>query len=99
MVMSVCSSDLCSSDLVQLRLVEPVDFSPGTVIDYRVTSRPDGGCHVAVDFQRIAVSARGRLIGLLVQLMGRHRFAADLGETLDRQIGRASCRERGCRAV
>ena len=69
---------------VQLRLVEAVDFSPGTVIDYHVTSRPDGGCHVAVDFQRIAVSARGRLIGLLVQLMGRRRFAADLRETLDR---------------
>jgi hypothetical protein len=64
--------------------VEAVDFSPGTVIDYHVTSRPDGGCHVAVDFQRIAVSARGRIIGLLVQLMGRRRFAADLRETLDR---------------
>jgi len=73
---------------VQLRLIEAVDFSPGTVIDYRVTSRPDGGCHVAVDFQRIAVSARGRLIGLLVQLMGRRRFAADLRETLD-QLARS----------
>jgi hypothetical protein len=69
---------------VQLRLVEAVDFSPGTVIDYHVTSRPDGGCHVAVDFQRVAVSARGRLIGLLVQMMGRRRFAADLRKTLDR---------------
>ena len=69
---------------VQLRLVEAVDFSPGTVIDYHVTSRPDGGCHVAVDFQRIAVSARGRLVGLLVQVLGRRRFAADLRETLDR---------------
>ena len=69
---------------VQLRLVEAVDFSAGTVIDYYVTSRPDGGCHVAVDFQRIAVSARGRLIGVLVQVMGRRRFAADLHETLDR---------------
>jgi hypothetical protein len=67
-----------------LRLVEAVDFSPGTVIDYHVTSRPDGGCHVAVDFQRIAVSARGRLVGLLVQVLGRRRFAADLRETLDR---------------
>ena len=69
---------------VQLRLVEAVDFAPGTVIDYHVTARPDGGCHVAVDFQRIAVSARGRLIGLLVQMMGRRRFTADLRETLDR---------------
>jgi hypothetical protein len=69
---------------VQIRLVEAVDFSPGTVIDYQVTSRPDGGCHVAVDFQRIAASARGRLIGLLVQLIGARRFTADLRETLDR---------------
>ena len=29
------------------RLIEAIDFSPGTVIDYHVTSRPDGGCHVA----------------------------------------------------
>ena len=69
---------------VRLSLMEAVDFSPGTVIDYHVTSTSDGGCHVSVDFQRIAVSARGRLVGLLVQLLGRRRFAADLRETLDR---------------
>ena len=46
--------------------------------------RPDGGCHVAVDFQRIAASLRGRIVGVAVQLAGARRFAADLRVTLDR---------------
>jgi hypothetical protein len=49
-----------------------------------VTARPDRGCHVSVDFQRIAVSPRGRLVGAIVQLTGKRRFAADLAVTLDR---------------
>jgi hypothetical protein len=65
-------------------LVDAVDFKPGTEIVYRVTSRADGGCHVAVDFQRIATSPRGRLVGIAVQLGGSRRFAADLRETLAR---------------
>ncbi len=76
--------DWSQPGLVRLRLVEAVDFRPGTEIDYRVTSRPDGGCHVAVDFQRIATSLRGRFVGAVVQLTGTRRFRADLGETLDR---------------
>jgi hypothetical protein len=69
---------------VTLRLVASPDFRPGTLIDYRVTDRPGGGCHVAVDFQRIATSVRGRFVGLVVQLTGPRRFAADLRETLAR---------------
>ena len=69
---------------VTLTLLESPDFRPGTVIDYRVTSRPDGGCHVAVDFQRIATSLRGRFVGAVVQLTGVGRFSKDLRETLAR---------------
>lgn len=69
---------------VTLTLLESPDFRPGTVIDYRVTSRPDGGCHVAVDFQRIATSLRGRFVGVVVQLTGVGRFSKDLRETLAR---------------
>lgn len=69
---------------VTLTLLESPDFRPGTVIDYRVTSRPDGGCHVAVDFQRIATSLRGRFVGAVVQLTGAGRFSKDLRETLAR---------------
>ncbi len=69
---------------VTLTLVESPDFRPGTVIDYRVTGRPDGGCHVAVDFQRIAASPRGRFVGAVVQLTGAGRFGKDLRETLSR---------------
>ena len=69
---------------VTLTLLESPDFRPGTVIDYRVTGRPDGGCHVAVDFQRIATSLRGRFVGAVVQLTGAGRFSKDLRETLAR---------------
>ena len=69
---------------VTLTLVEAASFRPGTVIDYRVAARPGGGCHVSVDFQRIAASPKGRLVGVVVQLAGSRRFAAQLGDTLAR---------------
>jgi hypothetical protein len=69
---------------VTLTLLESPDFRPGTVIDYHVTDRPGGGCHVAVDFQRIAASPRGRFVGAVVQLTGVGRFSKDLRETLSR---------------
>jgi hypothetical protein len=69
---------------VTLTLLESPDFRPGTVIDYHVNDRPDGGCHVAVDFQRIAASPRGRFVGVVVQLTGVGRFSKDLRETLAR---------------
>jgi hypothetical protein len=76
--------DWSDPGIVRLRLVEARDFRPGTLIEYRVASRTDGGCHVVVDFQRVAASLRGRFVGLVVQLTGSRRFAADLRETLDR---------------
>lgn len=76
--------DWSQPGLVRLELVESADFRPGTHIDYRVTARPGGGCHVAVDFWRIATSLRGRFVGLVVQLTGTRRFASDLRVTLDR---------------
>ncbi len=69
---------------VSLTLIEAASFKPGTRIDYRVTARPGGGCHVSVDFQRIATTAKGRLVGAIVQLSGARRFSADLAETLSR---------------
>ncbi len=68
---------------VTLTLVESPSFRPGTVIDYRVSPRA-GGCHVSVDFQRIATTFKGRIVGAAVQLGGRRRFSADLRETLAR---------------
>lgn len=69
---------------ITLTLQESPDFRPGTVIDYHVTDRPGGGCHVVVDFQRIAASPRGRFVGVVVQLTGVGRFGRDLSETLAR---------------
>jgi hypothetical protein len=76
--------DWSEPGIVRLRLVDAIDFRPGTVIEYRVTPNADGGCHVAVDFQRIARSLRGRIVGLLVQLAGPRRFSADLRATFER---------------
>ena len=69
---------------VTLTLLESPDFRPGTVIDYHVSDRPGDGCHVVVDFQRIAASPRGRFVGVVVQLTGVRRFGRDLSETLAR---------------
>lgn len=69
---------------VTLTLLESPDFRPGTVIDYHVNDRPGGRCHVAVDFQRIAASPRGRFVGAVVQLTGVGRFSKDLREALAR---------------
>ena len=76
--------DWSEPGVVRLTLQEAVDFRPGTVILYRVTPRPDGGCHVAVDFQRTAASLRGRVVGVLVTLAGSRRFASELRAVLDR---------------
>jgi len=76
--------DWSEAGRVTLTLIEAASFRPGTVIDYRVTPGPDGGCRVSVDFQRIAASPKGRLVGAVVQLTGSRRFAADLRTTLAR---------------
>jgi len=69
---------------VTLTLIASPSFRAGTVIDYRVTPGPDGGCHVGVDFHRIARSLNGRIVGAVVQLDGARRFTADLQVTLAR---------------
>ena len=79
--------DWSEPGIVRLTLQEAPDFVPGTTTAYRVTSNADGGCHVAVDFHRTAKSMRGRLVGFLVTLVGRRRFAAELRAVLDR-LGR-----------
>jgi len=71
---------------VTLTLIASPSFRAGTVIDYRVSPGPDGGCHVSVDFHRIARSLNGRIVGAAVQLGGARRFAADLRVTLARLV-------------
>ncbi len=79
---------------VTLTLVEAASFRPGTVIDYRIAARSGGGCHVGVDFQRIASSPKGRLVGAIVQLTGSRRFAQQLRETLARLAALPSAGDR-----
>jgi len=75
--------DWSQPGLVTLRLLDAADFRPGTITEYRITPT-DGGCHVAVDFERIAASLRGRFVGFVVQLTGVRRFEGELRVTLDR---------------
>lgn len=79
--------DWSQPGLVRLELLDSADFRPGTLIEYRVTAGPGGGCHVAVDFQRIATSPRGRFVGAIVQLTGARRFRGELRTALDRLAG------------
>jgi hypothetical protein len=81
--------DWSQPGLVRLTLVDSPDFRPGTVTVYRVTPGPGGTCHVSVDFQRIARSARGRLVGAAVQLTGARRFGGELRVALAR-LGRTA---------
>lgn len=76
--------DWSQPGVVTLELVESADFRPGTRIVYRVTAASGGGCHVAVDFQRIARSVRGRFVGAVLQLSGPGRFAGELRTALER---------------
>ena len=79
--------DWSQPGLVRLTLVDSLDFRPGSQTTYRVTPGSAGGCHVAVDFRRIARSARGRFVGAVVQLTGARRFGGELRIALDR-LGR-----------
>ncbi|MFL5681794.1 MAG: hypothetical protein ACJ77O_01460 [Chloroflexota bacterium] len=76
--------DWSERGVVRLTLQDAPDFRSGTVSTYRVTARPDGGCHVTVDFHRVAKSLRGRVVGVLVTLAGSRRFASELRSVLDR---------------
>jgi len=69
---------------VVLRLIESPHFKAGTTIEYQVTPRPDGGCHVEVVSTRIPTSLPGRLVGWILQIIGTRRFARDLRTTLER---------------
>jgi hypothetical protein len=82
--------DWSQPGLVRLTLLDSADFRAGTVIEYRVSPGTGGGCHVAVDFQRIARSPRGRLVGVLVQLLGARRFRDELRTALGRLSGTAT---------
>jgi hypothetical protein len=81
--------DWARPGLVRLELLDSADFKPGTVTEYQVSPGPDGGCHVAVDFHRIARSPRGLFVGAAVQLTGVRRFGGELRVALDR-LGQAS---------
>jgi hypothetical protein len=76
--------DWSEPGVVSLRLVYSADFQPGSTTVYRVTAGAGGGCHVAVDFRRIARSPRGRLVGAALQLAGPGRFRGELRTALDR---------------
>jgi hypothetical protein len=75
--------DWSTPGVVTIRVLESPFFRGGIASTWRV-SPTASGCHVEVDLHRIARSPRGLLVGVLVQLMGRRRFSAELRTALAR---------------
>jgi hypothetical protein len=69
--------------VVTIECLESPFFQSGPTATWRV-SPTASGCHVEVDLHRIARSPRGLLVGVLVQLMGKRRFAGELRTALAR---------------
>jgi hypothetical protein len=75
--------DWSTPGVVTIRILESAFFRPGVKSTWRISPTP-AGCHVDVDLHRIARSPRGFLVGALVQVMGKRRFAAELRTALAR---------------
>jgi Polyketide cyclase / dehydrase and lipid transport len=75
--------DWSTPGVVTIRCIQSPFFRSGTTTTWRV-SPTASGCHVEVDLHRVARSPRGALVGVLVQLMGKRRFAAELRTALAR---------------
>ncbi len=75
--------DWSTPGVVTIRCLESPFFRAGVTTTWRVSPTP-GGCHVDVDLHRIARSPRGLFVGIIVQLTGSRRFAAELRTALDR---------------
>jgi hypothetical protein len=75
--------DCATPGAVTIRCLESPFFRSGVTTTWRV-SPTASGCNVEVDLHRIAHSPRGFLVGALVQLMGKRRFAAELRTALAR---------------
>ena len=90
--------DWSEPGVVRLTLQDSSDFKPGTVTVYRVTARPDGGCHIDVEFHRSARTIRGRVVGVLV--LPRPGAAGSRPNYVTRSIAwRASRPDRGSRVA
>ena len=83
--------DWSTPGIVTIRCLESPFFGAGATTTWRV-SPTASGCHVEVDLHRIARSPRGFLVGALVQLMGKQRFAAELRTALARLATEAAAR-------
>src|SRR2546423_3844985 len=75
--------DWSTPGVVTIGIVESPFFRTGTTTTWRV-SPTASGCHVEVDLHRIARSPRGYLVGALVELVGKRRFAGELRTVLAR---------------
>ena len=73
--------DWSTPGVVTIACLESPFFRAGPSSTWRVSPTATG-CHVEVDLHRIARSPRGLLVGILVQLMGARRFAAELRTAL-----------------
>src|SRR3546814_4899470 len=97
MLISDCSSDVCSSDL--LVLLEQEFDAAGELLD-RI--RALAVHRVEIEFGRHLDAELGhRAAGRSLEIFGRveHRLRRDAADIEAGEIGRASCRERVCKYV
>jgi hypothetical protein len=74
--------DWSEPDVVRAETVDSNTWAVGSKWKYRFTDRPGGGTDIELETLRIPKNARGRLVVLLLRLMGRRHFARELQTTL-----------------
>jgi hypothetical protein len=74
---------------VRIEVQDSNAFRPGSWWLYTVESRPGGGSHVSLEFDRTPRNARGLLLSGLLSLLGKRIFGGFLAETLRRLEARS----------
>jgi polyketide cyclase/dehydrase/lipid transport protein len=80
---------------VRIQVQDSNAFSPGSWWRYTAQSRPEGGSHVHLEFERRPRNVRGLLLSALLGVFGRRIFGTFLEETLRRLERRGPLGARG----
>jgi hypothetical protein len=75
--------DWSEPDTVRATVQDSNAFQAGGTWQLRATPRPEGGCHIEVLNHRQANGFKGRLIGMMLTLMGSRVLPKQLQQTLD----------------
>ncbi|MGH7687781.1 MAG: SRPBCC family protein [Candidatus Dormibacteria bacterium] len=75
--------DWTEPNTVRATVQESNAFQPGGTWELRVTPRPDGGSHIEVRNHRRARGLKGRLVGIMLTVMGTKVLPRQLQKTLE----------------